>query len=1029
MKPINSKTGGCNPISSNCVIWQGPDIECINLCKGDTVSDVVYSLAEELCVILDTTSVSSYDLSCLNLQNCDPATFTELIQLIINKLCEIDGIADTTRTTGSSGCPDCVISISPCFQYTNEFGDLVTTMQLTDYARTIGNKVCSIVQEITNINQVLGDHETRIVTLENEPDPTLTLPMIVPSCTSTAIPTDMAIVLANVEEAFCQLRFATGLPTEIYDSITFQCVNLNSSPTLSNAGSSMSSLPGWVTNVSNLSQNIKNMWITICDIRSAVRNIQLTCCPTGCDGIELNMYATFDGTYITIYFTGTIPSGFLDCDSSGNLITIADTDGNMITQRINITSNINSVPGTQINVSSSALNLGTDFNIRTDACLNNASTGAECVFCIEYFLDNTSNCPTITLSTTTDTQIDYSFYAAFAGTYTVQLWNAAGTLVISQNVTAVAAAMTVNGSFTGLTASTSYLIRLSMVVGANTTDCQFVPVSTNPVVCTAPTGVTGVVTLPVECENCGDAIDFVSNIDPLEDGWYVDDTSQFLILATGGVINDFITEIGTGIANNGAAGTSTFEYSIIYAEGKVFANCPNVAGLNLVEHVEVWSNGVLIDTILGIGVRASVYNENDGLLYCMYIDAGQVKIKTINPVTHFVGPDLGYARGGAALPGNLVINPVTHNLYWTDNFNRLIIVDITTTPGTATETFIGINTALGLDASFAIGSNNMSFTKTGELWIVTNITDVYTTGVTGTIAVINSDPITPTALAEFNPTFAQLGGGDTLKVNIAGATGRSQGMVYYPGTSTPGSDKMFIIYTYVNVSTTGFFDYLIFEIDTTAYTSTLFLTDATALPFGKTNNITYSTVFNKIIYNSGNVMKAYTPYLPLTIYANILTSSSGIYLPVDDVVNSTLVYQAQAITPLANLYFYSFDSVNAIFCDTGLVKLWLGNAGPYVWDNVDLEWDPIAIITVADGGANFTTSVLFDSTVVSGILIYSIDGGLTWTSLGSFETAANWATGIVFVKADIPSGNFRLAVSFLTDDSCGFRSSIDDTYI
>jgi len=47
MKPLNYSSENCDPISSNCVIWQGPDIDCIDLCKGDTVSEVIYKLATE----------------------------------------------------------------------------------------------------------------------------------------------------------------------------------------------------------------------------------------------------------------------------------------------------------------------------------------------------------------------------------------------------------------------------------------------------------------------------------------------------------------------------------------------------------------------------------------------------------------------------------------------------------------------------------------------------------------------------------------------------------------------------------------------------------------------------------------------------------------------------------------------------------------------------------------------------------------------------------------------------------------------
>jgi len=118
MKPLNLDKGTCNPISSNCVIWGGPDIECIDLCKGDTITDVVYKLALELCIIMDTLNVSNYDLECLDL-SCVPQDFAELIQAIISKLCEPgpegpqgvqgpigpQGATGETGSTGPQGVP------------------------------------------------------------------------------------------------------------------------------------------------------------------------------------------------------------------------------------------------------------------------------------------------------------------------------------------------------------------------------------------------------------------------------------------------------------------------------------------------------------------------------------------------------------------------------------------------------------------------------------------------------------------------------------------------------------------------------------------------------------------------------------------------------------------------------------------------------------------------------------------------------------------------------------------------------------
>ena len=124
MKPLNNDEPGCNYTTSNCVIWQGPDIPCIKLCKGDTISDVIAKLATELCNVLNILEIEpsataiGYDLSCLNIQGLPPQDFQELIQFIINKLCTLSG---NTPIPGSpqDGCPDCIVDIAPAFYYEN----------------------------------------------------------------------------------------------------------------------------------------------------------------------------------------------------------------------------------------------------------------------------------------------------------------------------------------------------------------------------------------------------------------------------------------------------------------------------------------------------------------------------------------------------------------------------------------------------------------------------------------------------------------------------------------------------------------------------------------------------------------------------------------------------------------------------------------------------------------------------------------------------------------------------------------------
>jgi hypothetical protein len=60
----NDKKKGCITTSSECVVWQGPNISCINLCTGDTISTVVATLAEELCALIDSVNVTG-NITCI----------------------------------------------------------------------------------------------------------------------------------------------------------------------------------------------------------------------------------------------------------------------------------------------------------------------------------------------------------------------------------------------------------------------------------------------------------------------------------------------------------------------------------------------------------------------------------------------------------------------------------------------------------------------------------------------------------------------------------------------------------------------------------------------------------------------------------------------------------------------------------------------------------------------------------------------------------------------------------------------------
>ena len=267
MKPLNLDNKPCSPISSNCVVWQGPDIPCIKLCIGDTVSDVVFAMATELCTILETLKVSNYDLTCFNLQACGPTDFQALIQFLITKICENEGLTPATKDVPT--CPDCVVSVAECFVTGTQ-----TTMQLVDYVQLIGERVCSLITEISLINTQITDILIRVTTLENAPVPTFTVPSFTITCqigsllSGTNQPID-TLLQEFINNVWCGFYAVTGTTTELTNAIDANCItdgsiSLTKSPATMGAGYAGTWIPDLT--YSSAADAINNIWISLCDI-------------------------------------------------------------------------------------------------------------------------------------------------------------------------------------------------------------------------------------------------------------------------------------------------------------------------------------------------------------------------------------------------------------------------------------------------------------------------------------------------------------------------------------------------------------------------------------------------------------------------------------------------------------------------------------------------------------------------------------------------------------------------------------------
>lgn len=393
MIPISSSNyqQGCDPISSNCVTWQGPNISCINLCKGDTVSDVVSKLATELCEIQTSLDISGISLSCLELTTA-PTDTNELFQVLVNQICSLDGRVDTLEGgSGSSGSSSTTEGTLPtCLQYTNAQNDLVTTLPIDEYAELVAARVCTIITDVTTLQTQIADHETRITTLEGSTVTQYTTPQITPTCVLPSTPTNIDVVLDELEDQFCTLNTTLGGSTSLLASATYQCDLLASDDRLAGSGT-MSQMEGWNAPVANTAESLTNMWLTICDMRAAIKDIQQNCCTVTCSDIIFTAFGSFANNVITLNFGGTIiPSGFTECNTAGATVTVMDAAANTYSTTISVLSALQGNDTADIDIEGSQLSEVSNYTVTIALCVGNGTITCDKTLSFEVTNDASS---------------------------------------------------------------------------------------------------------------------------------------------------------------------------------------------------------------------------------------------------------------------------------------------------------------------------------------------------------------------------------------------------------------------------------------------------------------------------------------------------------------------------------------------------------------------------------------------------------------------------------------------------------------
>jgi len=280
MIPTNANNPqNCDPISSNCVIWQGPDIECVNICNGDTVSTVVASMANLLCSLQQSIAGGlDFDITLVdqtNLVGPTATTLQQLIQLMIDNIILNQGSGNTPVGGDTLSCEDvfkCTLTVPACFAELPGV-DLTATNNGTiqDVLTELMEEVCTLNTASATNSSTSQQISARVTTLENQPAGEPNPRIFSSGVVQTGIATPIEVVTQQLDKQFIQLRGATGTPANLSSATSNQ-------PNLQVPLYSGGYTKSIKTTVTNLSDSLFNVWTSIDDIRKALKDVQDHCC-------------------------------------------------------------------------------------------------------------------------------------------------------------------------------------------------------------------------------------------------------------------------------------------------------------------------------------------------------------------------------------------------------------------------------------------------------------------------------------------------------------------------------------------------------------------------------------------------------------------------------------------------------------------------------------------------------------------------------------------------------------------------------
>ena len=367
--------------------------------------------------------------------------------------------------------------------------------QPLDYSRLIGNKVIDHDNSIGQLISSLNSLYSTVTGLEGDVTNLYGAVNPVPDFEFYAIMGDYLLhsiedITLAIGNQLVTLQTATGDSTGLFEAITYEnelySLPLASQPSLSQPTDTMADLPNWVAGPLVVSDTLKNMWITINDMRLATSNYLNYRGVSSCSAVSIDysVVVNVPNQSITLFFVGnsTIPQGFVDVNSIGASLTITDgsTTPNVFTTFVNVSQANSNTNGITINLSGTNINLYTTLTLDLVYNLtnNDLTCGGHGPIVPKTVTPIATPCVAGNIVPTSTTSFTASYFIQIVNQvieYTLETFTDVGCTTAvagSAQSTTNPTTNTINYSVSGLTTGTTYYIKMSVIIGGNPSiDC------------------------------------------------------------------------------------------------------------------------------------------------------------------------------------------------------------------------------------------------------------------------------------------------------------------------------------------------------------------------------------------------------------------------------------------------------------------------------------------------------------------------------------------------------------------------------